>query len=337
MATIKELQMYKNSKINELNNSFNKTINQYYSILISNLNKIQNSKLTTNNKNIQKKILINEYNKSVNDLKVKLNKIISDVNNFFPPLIKITGKKRALLIGINYTNDKNNELFGCINDVNNIKNRLLTNGFNDSDITILTDFTEIKPTANNIIKELKKLINNSAEGDFIVFTFSGHGFNIIDKNNDELDGYDECIYTIDDNYISDDQFKEIVLLIKPGVTLVAIIDSCNSGTVLDLPYQYMDSSNYDNYTENKKELETKGNVIMISGCADYQTSADTVVDDKAYGAMTNALLETLINSPDCSWRELIKNMRAYLKKNGFDQIPQFSCGKFEDIDTNVFI
>jgi hypothetical protein len=34
-----------------------------------------------------------------------------------------------------------------------------------------------------------------------------------------------------------------------------MFDSCFSGSVLDLKYQYMDSLNYDNYTENNKELE----------------------------------------------------------------------------------
>jgi hypothetical protein len=337
MATIKELQMYKNSKINELNNSFNKTINQYYSILKSNLNKIQNSKQTNNNKNIQKIILINEYNKSVNDLKVKLNKSISDVNNFFPPLIKITGKKRALLIGINYTNDKNNELYGCINDVKNIKNRLLTNGFNESDITVLTDFTELKPTKTNIINELTKLINATEDTDLSFFSISSHGSFIIDVNNDELDGYDEVIYTYDKLDITDDKLKTIILNLKKGATLFAFFDTCHSGTMLDLTYTYMDSNNYDNYTENKKNLETFGSVIAISGSTDAEISADTVFDDEARGAATNSLLESLKQKPECTWRELVINMRNYLKNNGFDQIPQFSCGKFEDIDTKVFI
>jgi len=337
MATIKELQMYKNSKINELNNSFNKTINQYYSILKSNLNKIQNSKQTNNNKNIQKIILINEYNKSVNDLKVKLNKSISDVNNFFPPLIKITGIKRALLIGINYTNDPNNELFGCINDVKNIKNRLLTNGFNESDITVLTDFTELKPTKTNIINELTKLINATEDTDLSFFSISSHGSFIIDVNNDELDGYDELVYTIDKKFLIDDNLKTIILELKKGATLFAFFDTCHSGTMLDLPYIFMDNSSYDNYSVNIKNLETLGSVIAITGCADDETSADTVIDDIACGAATNALLESLNNNKAITWRELVKNMRDYLKNNGFEQIPQISCGKFEDIDTQVFI
>lgn len=337
MSISNELQIYKNSKINELTNSFNNKIKEYNSILLSNLSNIQNSKKNSINKNIQKNLLISEYNKSVNDLKKKLSKSISDVNNFYPQLIQITRKKRALLVGINYTNDKENELYGCINDVKNIKSRLLITGFNESDINILTDFTEIKPTRMNIINELTKLISTTEENDLSFFSISSHGFYIKDFNNDELDGYDECIYSIDNNYITDDKLKSIILNLKKGSTLFAFIDTCHSGTMLDLPYTYMDSTNNDNYTENKKELETIGSVIAISGCSDSESSADTVFDDEARGAATNSLLESLKQSPNCSWRDLVKNMRKYLKSNGFEQTIQISTGKFEDIDSKVFI
>jgi hypothetical protein len=329
MEVINELQMYKNNKINELNNIFKKTVNRYYFTLLFHLNRIQNIN--------QKNQLINEYNKSVNELKIKLNKSMSNVNDFFPQTIKISGKKRALLIGINYTNDKNNELFGCINDVNNIKNRLLTNGFNDSDITILTDFTDSKPTKTNIITELTNLINATEDGDLSFFSISSHGIFILDINNDELDNYDEVIYTYDKLDIIDDNLKTIILNLKKGATLFAFFDTCHSGTMLDLTYIYMASSSYNNFIENKKNLETLGTVIAISGSTDEELSADSVFNDEAGGAGTKSLLESLNQNPDCTWRELVNNMRNYLKTNGYPQTPQISTGKFEDIDTKVFI
>ena len=36
------------------------------------------------------------------------------------------GLKRALLIGINYIEDSSNKLNGCINDVKNIKQQIIT-------------------------------------------------------------------------------------------------------------------------------------------------------------------------------------------------------------------
>jgi hypothetical protein len=99
----------------------------------------------------------------------------------------------------------------------------------------------------------------------------------------------------------------------------------------------MDSLNYDNYTENSKDAITNGNVFMISGCTDEQTSADAVFNNKPNGAMTWSLLESLKQKPNNSWRELVKSMRDLLKTSHFDQIPQFSSGSFVNIDTPVFI
>jgi len=136
----------------------------------------------------------------------------------------------------------------------------------------------------------------------------------------------------------DDEIKSIIQdNLKEGVTLFALFDSCYSGTVLDLKYQYMDSLNYDNYSENETQLETLGNVLMISGCTDTQTSADAYINKLSQGAMTWSLLDSLKKQPNCSWRDLVKNMRGLLKSSWFDQIPQFSCGKFENIDDSVFI
>jgi hypothetical protein len=125
--------------------------------------------------------------------------------------------------------------------------------------------------------------------------------------------------------------------LKENVTLFALFDSCYSGSVLDLKYQYLDSLNYDNYTENDKQLETKGRVFMISGCTDKQTSTDAFINNKAGGAMTWSLLESIKQKPNCSWRELIKGMRDNLKTNGYDQIPQLSSGTIQNIDTQIFI
>jgi hypothetical protein len=202
----------------------------------------------------------------------------------------------------------------------------------------MTDLTTKKATKNNILEEFTNLLINSQEGDLLFFLFSGHGSYVIDRNGDENTGYDQLIVPCDFNTILDDELKSIIQKnLKPNVTLFAMFDSCFSGSVLDLRYQYMDSLNYDKFTENVKELETKGNVFMISGCSDYQTSADAFINKKANGAMTWSLLEALKQKPNCNWRELVINMRDLLKTSQYSQTPQFSCGNFENIDTTIFI
>jgi uncharacterized caspase-like protein len=237
------------------------------------------------------------------------------------PIDVSKASKKALLIGINYINTEN-ELSGCINDAENIANRLV--GFKS--ITTLTDYTTIKPTRANIIREFVKLLAGAVSGDCLLFTFSGHGSQSTDRNGEELDGKDELMFAIDEKHISDDELNLIIKqYLKPGVTLFALMDCCHSGTVMDLKYNYLD------YLENRKNFETGGNVIMISGCKDEQTSADAYINGQSQGAMTWAFLGNL--QPEITWRKLVENMRFSLKESGYMQIPKISSGRFINMDS----
>ncbi|KAI9303794.1 peptidase C14, caspase domain-containing protein, partial [Cunninghamella echinulata] len=88
------------------------------------------------------------------------------------------GRKKALLIGINYIGSSN-ELKGCINDVQNIKNFITTRfGFKEEDMVILTDDQQEQrfiPTRANIIAAIKWLVGDAQPNDSYFFHFSGHG------------------------------------------------------------------------------------------------------------------------------------------------------------------
>ena len=188
------------------------------------------------------------------------------------------------------------------------------------------------------MNKLKTFLISSNPGDLLVWSFSTHGQFIKDKNNEEKDGNDECLVAIDFELIVDDVFNAIVkTYLKANVTLVVIMDCCNSGTMLDLKYQYFDDDNYDNHTINEANDETLGNVIMISGCKDNQTSTDAFIDKIPQGAMTWALLKTLNEDDNISWSDLLVKMRNTLKNAHFDQIPQLSSGKPFNINSKVFI
>ena len=336
MSSQQELSQYIGLRINDLNNNYK--INcmnrvQYYNNVI---NSLMRSKII--NKTQQYNILVSNYKTDINNLTKKLNGDIAFIKSYKPAQIKMEKSKKALLIGINYTGTEN-QLDGCINDVDSIVERISKNGFNT--INKLTDVTLKKPSRENILNECKNLLVNSQSGDLLLLFYSGHGSYILDKNRDEVDGYDEMIVSSDLQGITDDELKSLIqTYLKKDVTLVAIFDSCFSGSVLDLKYQYLDSLNYDKYTENAKNNDTLGNVFMISGCTDEQTSADANINNKFNGAMTWSLLETLKtknNNNNISWRDLLKGMRDLLKTSQFSQIPQLSSGCFIDIDSKVFI
>ena len=185
---------------------------------------------------------------------------------------------------------------------------------------------------------MKNLIVNAKSGDVLFFYYSGHGSYSYDRNGDETDGRDEMLISLDSLPILDDEIKSILQNhLSREITIVGMFDSCHSGTILDLKYNYLDSNNYDKYSENNKVSECQGNVIMISGCMDSQTSSEAFVENKAQGALTWSFIDCINKTPNCSWRELLKLMRNSLKTNGFTQIPQLSTDSFYDVDSKLFI
>jgi hypothetical protein len=331
-----ELDTYKKNRINELNAMFNSNIMRLNSALVMDIRRIQSSRLP--NKQPIINTLIRNYNNNVSNLRRILNLSVQQINAFKPEFTVSNGNiknKKALLIGINYLNTPY-QLNGCIDDTSRMKDLLSSHGF--SDFKILTDLTNVKPTKSNILSELRSLVVNAKAGDILFFYFSGHGSYTFDANNDETDGRDEMIISSDLQGLLDDELKSILQNNLPReVTIFGLFDSCHSGSIFDLKFNYLDSSNYNSYSENNKVTECQGNVIMISGCMDAQTSAEAQIDNKAQGAMTWSFINCINKTPNCTWRELLKSMRDTLKTNGFSQIPQLSTDSFYNIDSSLFI
>ncbi|KAL6826351.1 hypothetical protein V8C40DRAFT_244018 [Trichoderma camerunense] len=156
-----------------------------------------------------------------------------------------TGKRKALLIGINYFGTKA-ELKGCINDVHNVSAFLVERyGYKREDMVILTDDQSnpvMRPTKANIVRAMGWLVNGAQPNDALFLHYSGHGGQTEDKDGDEDDGYDEVIYPVDfeqaGHLVDDEIHFHVVKPLQQGVRLTAIFDSCHSATVMDLPYVY---------------------------------------------------------------------------------------------------
>ncbi|KAK1251399.1 hypothetical protein MKX07_006878 [Trichoderma sp. CBMAI-0711] len=156
-----------------------------------------------------------------------------------------TGRRKALLIGINYFGQRG-QLRGCINDVRNMTAYLVEHfGYKREDMVILTDDQQnpmSQPTKQNILRAMHWLVKDARPNDSLFFHYSGHGGQTKDLDGDEPDGYDEVIYPVDfrqHGHITDDEMHRIMVSpLQAGVRLTAIFDSCHSGTALDLPYIY---------------------------------------------------------------------------------------------------
>lgn len=166
-----------------------------------------------------------------------------------PPIVMppVTGRKKALLIGINYIGNPAAEIKGSINDVRNMVSLLFKFNFQSdpTSMLILTDDQQDpsrRPTRVNILNAFRWLVNGVQPGDSLFFHFSGHGSQVVDLDGDESDGLDETILPVDyqtSGQIIDDQIHDF--LVKPlpcGARLTALMDCCHSGTGMDLPFVF---------------------------------------------------------------------------------------------------
>lgn len=87
-----------------------------------------------------------------------------------------TGKRKALLIGINYFGQKG-QLRGCINDARNLSSYLNQSfGYAREDMVILTDDQQnpmSQPTKANILRAMHWLVKGAQPNDSLFFHYSG--------------------------------------------------------------------------------------------------------------------------------------------------------------------
>lgn len=201
-------------------------------------------------------------------------------NNFSYQYSNCQGRKKALLVGINYFGTKN-ELRGCVNDVKNMSRFLNERfGYLYDDMVILTDDQREMgkiPTRDNIMRAMQWLVKDARPNDSLVFHYSGHGGITKDLDGDEDEGYDEVIYPLDyertSHIVDDDMHMIMVRALPPGCKLTALFDSCHSGTALDLPFVYL----------------TKGVVKEPNMLKDYGQDALGAVMDYARGDIGGAI------------------------------------------------
>jgi metacaspase-1 len=251
--------------------------------------------------------------------------------------------KRAVLIGINKYQVPGSDLNGCVNDVKNLSGVLNTYyGFQDKDITTLTD---LKATKKAMQAAIQKLIKSGKKGDVLLLHYSGHGSNVPD----DLDWKDT---------LRDDWLRKTFNKLRKGVSLTVIMDCCHSGSItraitppdapirerfLPCPLDLM-------ATESGRKLrgtvrgqlgkaprgrKRKSDIVhadiqemLITGCRDTQTSADAHIGGTYNGALTYTLVESIKEAEGkLTYRQLHQRTTAKLKAEDFDQVPQLEGQK----------
>jgi hypothetical protein len=214
-------------------------------------------------------------------------------------------KGLALAIGLNSVDPKHyggwsGELNACEADAEDMANIGKSRNFKVK--TLLTKAA----TRTKVIGEISRAARTLKSGDIFMLSYSGHGGQVPDVNNDEPDAQDEtwCLY---DGQLVDDEIYTQLGKFSQGVRILVFSDSCHSGTVVKLAYYQGTTAApssgtnpqgsryrfmppdvalrtyranrvfYDRILRNiKKSAEetVKASGLLISGCQDNQLSAD---------------------------------------------------------------
>jgi len=132
--------------------------------------------------------------------------------------------------------------------------------------------------------------------------------------------------------MTDDHIGDLIVKHLPeGVRLTVLLDCCHSGTGLDLPFQWQGQGR--GWREETNPYHSRGDVQLISGCMDDQTSADAA---NAYGApggaMTTALCDVLRSNCSPTYPQLMELLHVQLRRRGFSQRPQLTASQRFDTD-----
>jgi len=207
--------------------------------------------------------------------------------------------KYALLVGIDYSGTEN-ALKSPSLDVSKIQDTLV--GY---DITLITDFTEQKPTKQTILNAFRELLQH--EGTTLFFYYSGHGLQT-----------PEAIFCADGELLTHTEFRDQLDLMDKSSTLIAVLDTCYSGTMFDLAYEWEPRS-----MEGK---DTPGRVFLLSSSQEDEVSFEYLTRTGPIGGFTRAYLNA-VKQPQ-TWRSLIESLTNQLP----DQTPELTTGQDENLD-----
>ena len=140
-------------------------------------------------------------------------------------------KKYALHLGLNLVDPDHydgwdGKLDACVNDSEFYKG--LSEKAEFDKIIILQN---AEASSDTVIQSLTAFAGDLESGDLMFFTYSGHGSQIVDFNNDEADDKMDETWCLFNRQLIDDELFESFMAFKTGVKIFMVSDSCHSGSV----------------------------------------------------------------------------------------------------------
>lgn len=235
----------------------------------------------------------------------------------------------------------------CIADATGMEDLARGQGF---DTTLLTDAQASRAALHAALTDAAKQLE---AGDTLLMTYAGHGGQLPDFNEDEMGGpdidrLDETLCLFDAQFVDDELFA-LWAGFKEGVRIVAVFDSCHSGSVLRAPLAMeqrpglkvrqmplsgaarvfrqneafyrslplIQSSPDPAIINRELNYPLAASVLQLSACQSNQRAAETL----GHGLFTQALLDTYASVPSrYGYKEFMDRISARMPA---DQTPKY--------------
>ena len=251
--------------------------------------------------------------------------------------------KFALLIGIDkYKSSDIPQLRGSVNDIRLMRELLIGKfGMAPENIKMLENE---QATHKAIIDAFKNhLIAKANTGDVVVVHFSGHGSQMPDNSNDEVDQLDETLVPYDSRTdgvfdISDDEINGLLKQLSQKTKHITLIfDSCHSGAaarggnaVRQIAADTRVPPPLPSYAVSIRGGEgdaglrpNNSDYVLISGSLAKELSNETEFEGRRQGVLTWFLASALKTAPDrATYRDVMDRVKAEVTTRFPSQHPQ---------------
>lgn len=182
-----------------------------------------------------------------------------------------------------------------INDLNVERNNIFTffhSLGSDKYVEKLTSMGIMNITYNsleNIRKCYDFVVEQSKLSHVIVFFhYSGHGYQVMDHNGDEIDGMDEIFvgHQMTDDYV----WEHLVSKLSESTHIFALVDACHAGSGMDMPYLWR---NGKWVLHKKKNVDAKCHGFSLSACNDVQCASQDIGETTGFsGSLTAGVCDS---------------------------------------------
>jgi hypothetical protein len=258
----------------------------------------------------------------------------------------------AVIVGVSDYLTLDADLKGPANDARLMAETLIARGVSSAAMTVLTsDPTGLpqgtatgQPTRAEILKALETATKAAAKGDTIVFTFSGHGAQAPDLSGDEGGGYDELLLPADaagwkgaigsvENALVDDDLQAWAqATLSKGIQVVALIDACHSatgfravggqGVVKVIDEALLGIPDDITPVAGTPSPPLAGDfVFLYSSQSDQRSFEYPMPDGTWHGEFTLRLAQTLRDTTDASWTQVLSATTEAMVQGPAKQMP----------------